>query len=155
MIFDTILYLTIVIIRLTSQTTVTKTYYKKENKYLWYFILALCTGLIFFGWWLVKYFAWQVIPLIAISIGKIISISKKPHTAVIKLNDSGIQLLTADEHPLYVFSNISKIHLQSRGFNGYLKLKDSKNKIILDSAAIPLEDQKEIAALVNQKIARS
>jgi hypothetical protein len=132
---------------------VTKTYYKKENKYLWYFILALCTGLIIFGWWLVEYFAWQVMPLIAISIAKTIGISKNPSTPVIELNEDGLQLLTLNNTPLYSFSNISEIHIEDRSFNGYIKLKDSNKKIRLDSVAIPLEDQKEIAALVNQKIA--
>ncbi len=129
-----------------------KTYYKKENKYLWYFILTLCTSLIVFGWWLVKYFAWQVLPLVVITIAKIIKLQKDPRTAVIELNENGLQLLTIKDKPFYGFSNISSIQLEDRAFNGYLKLKDAKKKIRLDSVAIPLEDQKEIAAFVNSKI---
>jgi len=94
-------------------------------------------------------------PLIAISIAKIIGISKNPRTPVIELNENGLQLLTIKDTPLYVFSNISEIHMEDRVFNGYLNLKDSKKKIRLDSVAIPLEDQREIAVFVTNKISRS
>ena len=132
----------------------TKTYSKKENKFLWYFILALCIGLLIFGWLLVEYFAWQVMPLIVITIVKIAKLHKNPFTPVIELTDTGIQLLTPNNN-FYAFTTISSIHLQDRAFNGYLKLKDSKKKIIIDSVAIPFEDQKEIAALINQKITQA
>ena len=56
------------------------------------------------------------------------------------------------DQPFYAFSNIASITINSRALNGNLKLIDSKKKIILDSVAIPIRDQKEIAAFVNKKL---
>ncbi|MBJ2175703.1 hypothetical protein JBL43_15730 [Aureibaculum sp. A20] len=130
----------------------TKTYCKKENVILWYFLLALGIGIMLFGWFLVKYFAWQAFLIFGVAIPKIISISKNPITPVIELNDKGLKLLTIAEQPFYEFSNIASIQMDSRSFNGKIKLKDAKKKIVIDSVAISLQDQQEIVAFVNQRI---
>ncbi|WP_282049752.1 hypothetical protein [Maribacter aquivivus] len=130
----------------------TKIYFKKENLLIWYFLLATGIGLLIFGWLLIEYFAWQALLLFGIAISKIISISKKPITPVIELNDEGITLLGLNDQPFYPFVNINKIHLDSRALNGYIKLKNPDKKIILDSVAISVKDQKEITAFINQRI---
>lgn len=130
----------------------TKIYFKKENLLIWYFLLATGIGLLIFGWLLIEYFAWQALLLFGFAISKIISISKKPITPVIELNDEGITLLGLNDQPFYPFVNINKIHLDSRALNGYIKLKNSGKKIILDSVAISVKDQREITAFINQRI---
>jgi len=42
--------------------------------------------------------------------------------------------------------------MESKYTNGYLFLKDTKKKIIINSVAIDLEDQKEIVNLIRTKI---
>ncbi|MEP2240274.1 MAG: hypothetical protein ABJI22_18045 [Maribacter sp.] len=130
----------------------TKIYYKKENLLLWYFLLAAGIGLPIFGWILIEYFAWQALPLIGIAIYKIISISNKPIIPVIELSDEGINLLSSQDKNFYPFNNIKKINLDSRALNGYIKLKNPDKKVILDSVAISITDQREIADFVNQRI---
>jgi len=130
----------------------TKTYYQKENINLWYIITVMCIGVIVFGFMLIKYFAWQVLPIIAIGISKIIKLSKNPEVEAIALNEERITLLNLPNHASYLFSNIADIKLGSKFTNGYLVLKDTKKKVILNSVAISLEDQKEINALIKSKI---
>ncbi|GEM_PF-3672512 len=130
----------------------TQTYYQKENVLLWYLVLTLCVGLVIFGYTLVKYFAWQVFPIIIIGVVKIYKLHKNPETPVIELDDNGIRLLTSKDKPFYRFKDISDIQMNSKSFNGFLKLKSQKKKVIINSVAIPIYDQKEIAAFVNSKI---
>lgn len=130
----------------------TKTFYQKENVKLWYFIIILCLGVIVFGYTLIEYFAWQVLPVIAIGISKIIKLNKNPEAEAIVLNEEGITLLNSPNKPSYLYSNISDIKMESKYTNGYLFLKDTKKKIIINSVAIDLEDQKEIVNLIRTKI---
>ena len=131
----------------------TKTYYKKENITVWYFLLALTIGLIIFGYVLAHYFAWQVVPLIGLVITKITKLSKDNVSPIIKLDDTSLTVLNpvlGDKN--YLYSDISEIHLNSKLFNGYIKLKSQKKKIRIDSVAIDLVDQQEITKIVNAKI---
>ena len=131
----------------------TKTYYKKENILVWYFLLALTIGLIIFGYVLVRYFAWQVLPLIIMTISKIFKLSKNNTSPIIELNNTGIKILNpvlGDQ--FYPYTDISEIHLNSKILNGYIKLKSKKKKIRIDSVAIDINDQKEISTFVNNKI---
>ncbi|HIP34113.1 MAG TPA: hypothetical protein EYG89_05260 [Bacteroidia bacterium] len=52
----------------------------------------------------------------------------------------------------YSFDDIKDIKMNSKSFNGHLKLKSQKKKVILDSVAIDLYDQKQIAETVNNYI---
>ena len=131
----------------------TKTYYKKENILVWYFLLALTIGLIIFGYVLVRYFVWQVLPLIIMIISKIFKLSKNNTSPIIELNNTGIKVLNpvlGDQ--FYPYTDISKIHLNSKTLNGYIKLKSKKKKIRIDSVAIDINDQKEISTFINNKI---
>jgi len=131
----------------------TKTYYKKENILVWYFLLALTIGLIIFGYVLVRYFVWQVLPLIIMIISKIFKLSKNNTSPIIELNNTGIKILNpvlGDQ--FYPYTDISKIHLNSKTLNGYIKLKSKKKKIRIDSVAIDINDQKEISTFINNKI---
>ena len=131
----------------------TKTYYKKENILVWYFLLALTIGLIIFGYVLVRYFVWQVLPLIIMIISKIFKLSKNNTSPIIELNNTGIKILNpvlGDQ--FYPYTDISKIHLNSKTLNGYIKLKSKKKKIRIDSVAIDLYDQKQIVETVNSYI---
>jgi len=130
----------------------TQTYYQKENIYLWYFVVLLCVGALIFGYTLVRYFAWQVFPIIVIGAVKIYKLHKNPETPVIELDENGITLLTAKDNPFYLFKDISSIQMNSKSINGFLKLKSQKKKVIINSVAIAIDDQKEIAAFVNSKI---
>ena len=106
-----------------------KTYYRKENVHLWYLIIFLGIALLVFGYTLVRYFAWQVLPIIAIGVGKLISLSKNPEVATISLNDEGITLLNnSEDPPFYEYANISAIKIDSKAFNGHLRLKNPKKK---------------------------
>ncbi len=130
-----------------------KTYYKKENITVWYFLLALTIGLIIFGYVLARYFVWQVLPLIIMVVGKIYNLSKNNVTPIIELNDTGLTTINAvlgDKS--YAYEDISEVHLNSKAFNGYIKLKSTKKKVRIDSVAIDLIDQQEIMNLVNTKI---
>jgi hypothetical protein len=106
----------------------TKTYQKKENLFLWYFILILCIGLLIFGWLLVKYFVWQAFMPIGIAVSKIITLGKKPTLDIIELNNEGIKTLSASNTSFYAYTNIESIHMNSKALNGHLRLKDSKKK---------------------------
>ncbi len=130
----------------------TQTYNQKENVYLWYFIVFLCTGALIFGYTLVQYFAWQVFPIIVIGGAKIYKLYKNPEMPAIELCDTGIALLTSNDNPFYSYTDISSIQMNSKSFNGHLKLKNQKKKVIINSVAIALEDQKEIVAFVESKI---
>ncbi|HIP34112.1 MAG TPA: hypothetical protein EYG89_05255 [Bacteroidia bacterium] len=131
----------------------TKTYYKKENILVWYFLLALTIGLIIFGYVLIRYFVWQVLPLIIMILSKIFKLSKNNTSPIIELNNTGIKILNpvlGDQ--FYPYTDISKIHLNSKTLNGYIKLKSKKKKIRIDSVAIDINDQKEISTFINNKI---
>ena len=133
----------------------TKTYYKKENITIWYFLLMLIIGVIIFGYVLVRYFVWQVLPLIIMIITKIVKLSKNNVSPILTLDDSSLTVLNpvlGDKK--YLFSDISEIHLNSKSLNGYIKLKSDKKKIRLDSVAIDLIDQQEIANTINAKITK-
>jgi len=103
---------------------------------------------------LVNYFAWQVLPIIAIGIGKIITISKKPIQEAVLLNNDGIKLLNSLEQPFYPYSNIHKIKMESKLTNGYLVLKDTQKKVNINSVAINIEDQRDIVAQVKKNISK-
>ena len=135
-----------------TNLTMTRIYFKKENLILWYFLFAMGVAILIFGWLLIEYFAWQAILILSISISKIIGINKKPITPILELNDEGITLLGLKDHPFYPFANINIIHIDSRALNGYIKLKNPNKKVILESVAISIKDQREIAAFVNQKL---
>ncbi|WP_324028226.1 hypothetical protein QSV08_09925 [Maribacter sp. BPC-D8] len=130
----------------------TRIYFKKENLILWYILFAMGIAVLIFGWLLIEYFAWQAILILSIAIYKIISISKKPITPVLELNDEGITLLGLNDQPFYPFVNINKIFLDSCTLNGYINLKTPNKKVILDAVAISMKDQREIADFVNQRI---
>ena len=131
----------------------TKTYYKKENITVWYFLLVLVIGLLILGYTLIHYFIWQVLPLIIMIITKTAKLSKNNINPIIELDDTSITVInSALGNKNYLYKDISKIHLNSKAFNGYIKLKFDRKKIVLDSVAIDLIDQQEIARIVNSKI---
>jgi hypothetical protein len=130
-----------------------KTYYKKENILVWYFLLALTIGLIIFGYVLAHYFVWQVVPLIIMVIGKIVKLSKNNTNPIIELDDKGLTIINdVLGNKFYAFSDISAIKMQSKALNGYIKTKSKKHKIRIDTVAIDLVDQQEIENMVNAKI---
>jgi len=135
----------------------TKTYYKKENITIWYLLLLLVIGLIAFGYILVKYIVWQVIPLLAIAILKIQTLKNNHISPIIALDDKGLTTINPKlGNQFYAYDDISAIHLNSKSLNGYIKVKSKKNKKIrLDTVAIDLIDQREIENLVNSKIQKS
>ena len=130
-----------------------KTYYKKENVIVWYFLLALIIGLIIFGYVLIHYFVWQVLPLLIMIIIKIIKLSKNNTNPIIKLDDNGLTIINEVlGNPFYAYNDISAIKMQSKALNGYIKTKSKKHKIRIDTVAIDLVDQQEIENKVNAKI---
>jgi len=130
-----------------------KTYYKKENIIVWYFLLALIIGLIIFGYVLIHYFVWQVFPLIIMVIGKIAKLSKNNTNPIIKLDDEGLTIINEVlGNQFYAYNDISAIKMQSKALNGYIKTKSKKYKIRIDTVAIDLVDQQEIENKVNAKI---
>ncbi len=134
-----------------------KTYYKKENITLWYLLLFLVLGLIAFGYILIKYIVWQVIPLLAMIVFKIQALKNNHISPIIILNEDGLTTINPKlGNQFYTFDDISVIKMNSKLFNGYIKVKSKKNeKIRLDSVAIDLVDQQEIENLVNSKIKKS
>ena len=135
----------------------TKTYYKKENITIWYFLLLLVFGLIAFGYILIKYIVWQVIPLLAIAIFKIQALKDNHISPIIELDDKGLTTINPElGNQFYAFDDISAIHMNSKLLNGYIKIKSKKNKKTrIDSVAIDLVDQQEIENLVNSKIQKN
>ena len=130
-----------------------KTYYKKENITVWYLLLILIFGLLIFGYTLIHYFLWQVLPLAIMIITKIAKLSKNNINPIIELDDTSITII----NPIlgnknYLYKDISEIHLNSKALNGYILLKFNKKKIRVDSVAIDLIDQQEIVRIVNSKI---
>ncbi len=120
---------------------------------LWYFIIALCLGLIIFAYTLIRYVAWQVIPLVFIAIAKINTISKNSLQEIITLDDKGLTIINETlGNPFYSYSDITAIKMQSKALNGYIKIKSKKFKIRIDTVAIDLVDQQEIENIVNAKI---
>ena len=135
----------------------TKTYYKKENITVWYFLLLLVIGLIAFGYILIKYIVWQVIPLLAIVILKIQTLKNNHISPIIELDDKGLTTINSKlGNQFYAYEDISAIHMNSKSLNGYIKVKSKKNKKIrIDSVVIDLVDQQEIVNYVNLKIQKS
>ena len=131
----------------------TKTYYKKENITVWYLLLILVIGLLIFGYVLIHYFVWQVLPLAIMIITKIAKLSKNNINPIIELDDTSITIINPIlGNKKYLYKDISEIHLNSKALNGYIKLKSNKKKIRVDSVAIDLVDQQEITRIVNSKI---
>lgn len=128
-------------------------YSKKENTYL-YFILALLLFTIFIaGIYFVNYYVWYVLAPVILLIVKGFTILKKEETPVIKLDDEGITVLKENiENTLYAYKDIIEIKINSNYFNGFIKTRNEKRKIILDSVAIPLDKQQEIEKTVNSRI---
>lgn len=130
-----------------------KTYYKKENILIWYLLLALTIGLIIFGYVLVRYFVWQVLPLIIMVIGKIVKLSKNNTNPIIALDDTSLTVLNPVlGNKVYLYSDISRIQLNSKALNGFIKLKSTNKKVRIDSVAIDLIDQQDIVMQVTNKI---
>jgi len=131
----------------------TKTFYKKENITVWYLLLLLVLGLIAFGYILIKYIVWQVIPLLVMVIFKIQALKNNPISPIIELSEDGLTTINPKlGNQFYAFDDISAIKMNSKLLNGYIKVKSKKNKKTrLDSVAIDLIDQQEIVNLVNSK----
>jgi len=130
-----------------------KTYYKKENISIWYFLLILIIALIIFGYVLIHYFVWQALPLLVMIISKINKLSNNNTSPIIELDNNGLTIVNpvlGDK--IYLYSDISDIYMNSKALNGYMKLKSSKKKIRIDSVAIDLVDQQEIESIIKAKI---
>jgi len=129
-----------------------KTFYRKENIFIWYVLLVLIIGLILFGYLLIHYFVWQAIPLLVIIIAKINTLHKNSVSPIIILNEEGLMVVNPKlGNQLYRYNDIKAIKMDSKYLNGYIKVKSKKFKIRLETVAIDLVDQKEIVKLVNQK----
>ena len=130
-----------------------KTYYKNENKYL-YFGISIAALIVFIvGINLVDLYLWILIPAILFMAIKGIQIHKTPATAVLKIDQKGLTIINKKSgNKYYSFKDIEFIKMNSKSLNGHLKIKNQKKKIILDSVAIDLNDQQEIVEVVNNKI---
>jgi hypothetical protein len=130
-----------------------KTYYRKENILIWYILLALIIGLIIFGYVLIRYFVWQVIPLLIVIISKINTLRKNNISPIIILNEEGLTVVNPKlGNQLYTYNDITAIKIDSKYLNGYIKVKSKKFKIRIETVAIDLADQREIVAFVKSKI---
>ena len=89
-----------------------KTYYKKENITLWYLLLFLVLGLIAFGYILIKYIVWQVIPLLAMIVFKIQTLKNNHISPIIILSEDGLTTINPKlGNQFYAFDDISAIHM--------------------------------------------
>jgi len=128
-------------------------YSKKENPYIW-FGIALTTIIIFIaGIYYVNYYAWVVLPITILASVKGIKVIKNPKIPVIRLDSTGITVLTENgKNVLYLYDNIKEVHINSNLLNGYIKIKGDSKKIHLDTVAIDIEKQKEITEIITSKI---
>ena len=126
-----------------------KTYNQKENIYIYLFFLIVFAALYLVGVWIVNYHLYVLFPAFVIFLIKAIKLKKEPEEAVLKLTDTEIHFLKTGKS--FKYSDIERIHLNSKWKNGFLILKSSKKKEYI-SAAISKEDQKEIRDFVTKKI---
>ena len=133
-----------------------KTFYRKENIFIWYVLLVLIIGLILFGYLLIHYFVWQAIPLLVIIIAKINTLRKNSVSPIIILNEEGLTVVNPKlGNQLYTYDDITAIKMDSKYLNGYIKVKSKKFKIRIETVAIDLADQEEIVVFVNKKLSKN
>lgn len=88
-----------------------------------------------------------------ISIFKVYDINKNPKKPTIELNDNGLTLINKKSgNQFCTYDDISFMKMNSKALNGYLKLKSTKKKVIIDYVALDLLDQKEIVMYISKKI---
>lgn len=126
-----------------------KIYNQKENINMYIFLLLLFVVVYVWGVWLLNYHLFILYPAFAIFLIKVIRLKKHPEEPVLKLTDTEIHFLKTGKTINY--SEIEHIHLNSKWKNGFLTLKHSNKKQYI-SAAISMEDQKEIRDFVMKKI---
>lgn len=127
-----------------------KIYNKKPNILIYILLLAVIVIVQIWAIEVMNYYSIVVILGALFLLMKIIKIKINPEEPVIKLTDTEIHLLTADKKIKY--SEISDIRLNSKLSNGSLTLKETKKKVIIDSAEISRDDQKEILDFILNKI---